>query len=208
VVDDIKERGFDLAMKLGVYVPAVQEVRRMMPVYLAVRTDVEPTAITAAVREAVWSVDKEQPVYRVRTMDEILDAQVANRSLQRTLLTAFAGLALFIACVGLYGVLSYRVANRTREIGLRIALGATSSGIGRMVVAQGVVLTAAGLTIGLIASAALARMIQTQLYGIAPTDTTTYVAVALVVAAISLVACYLPARRAARVDPMVALRDE
>jgi predicted permease len=208
VVEDVKERGFDIGMKIGVYLPAAQETRFMMPAYLAIRTAVEPMSISNAVRDAVWAVDPEQPVYRLRAMEEIVNAQVENRSLQRTLLVVFAALALFIASVGLYGVLSYRVANRTREIAVRVALGATSSVIGRMVLNQGVVLTATGMAVGTAVAAALARLIETQLYGVNSTDVTTYSAVAGVVAAISLLACYLPARRAARVDPIVALRDE
>jgi putative ABC transport system permease protein len=153
-------------------------------------------------------VDREQPVYRLRPMEEIVNAQVENRSLQRTLLTIFAVLALFIACVGLYGVLSYRVTNRTREIGVRVALGATSAGIGRMVLGQGIALTAAGLVTGVLAAAALGRLIETQLYAVKSTDVPTYALVSSVLAVISLLACYLPARRAAKVDPMIALRDE
>jgi predicted permease len=208
VVEDIRERGFDVEMKIGVYVLASQEARRMTPIYLAIRTDVDPASVVAAVRKAVWSVDAEQPVYRVRTMNEIVDAQVANRSLQRTLLTIFAALALFIACVGLYGVLSYRVSNRTREIGVRMALGATTSTIGRMVLRQGVALTAIGLASGIAIAIAVTRLLSTQLYGVAATDPATYMGVCAVLALVALLACYLPARRAARVDPMVALRDE
>jgi ABC-type antimicrobial peptide transport system permease subunit len=208
VVDDIKERGFDVDMKIGVYVLASQETHRMMPTYLAIRTDVEPTSVIAAVRGAIRSVDAEQPIYRVRTMNEIIDAQVANRSLQRTLLTLFATLALFIACVGLYGVLSYRVTNRTREIGVRMALGATTANIGRLVLRQGVTLTAIGLSLGIAASLVIIRALKTQLYGVAATDPVTYVSVSMVLATVALLACYLPARRAGRVDPMIALRDE
>ena len=208
VVEDVKERGFDAGMKIAAYVLAAQESRVMFPTFLAIRTDVEPMSIAAAVRAAVLAVDPEQSIYRLRPMEEIVGAQVENRSLQRTLLVVFAGLALFIAAVGLYGVLSYRVTNRTREIGVRVALGATSTRVARMVLGQGIALTGVGLLIGVLASAALARLIEAQLYGVKSTDTMTYVAVAATVALISLLACYLPARRAARVDPMVALRDE
>jgi predicted permease len=208
VVEDVKERGFDIGMKIAAYIPAAQETRFMQPTFLAIRTDVDPMSIASAVRAAVWAVDPEQPVYRLRPMEEIVSAQIENRSLQRTLLVVFAGLALFIASVGLYGVLSYRVTNRTREIGVRVALGATSTRVARMIMGQGIALTGIGLITGVLASAALARLIETQLYGVKPTDAITYTAVAATVVVVALLACYIPARRASRVDPVVALRDE
>jgi putative ABC transport system permease protein len=180
----------------------------MQPTFLAIRTDVDPMSIASAVRAAVWAVDPEQPIYRLRPMEEIVSAQIENRSLQRTLLVVFAGLALFIASVGLYGVLSYRVTNRTREIGVRVALGATSTRVARMIMGQGIALTGIGLITGVLASAALARLIETQLYGVKPTDAITYTAVADTVVVVALLACYIPARRATKVDPLIALRSD
>jgi putative ABC transport system permease protein len=144
----------------------------------------------------------------VRTMNEILELNVADRRQQMVLLGAFAGLAVLLASIGLYGVLAYAVSQRSRELGLRIALGATTGSVMRMVVARGVSLTAVGLSVGLALAWAGTRTMQNLLFGVAAADPATFAAVVAVLAGVALAACYLPARRAAGVDPIAALRED
>ncbi|HWJ41673.1 MAG TPA: FtsX-like permease family protein, partial [Candidatus Limnocylindrales bacterium] len=168
----------------------------------------DPATFTSSVRRVIASVDPEQPVSNVQTMDEIVDLNVADRKQQMTLLGAFAGLALLLASIGLYGVLSYSVTQRSREIGLRMALGASAGSVTRMVVRHGVTLTGVGLLIGLIGSWASTRALKNLLYGVSSTDPLTFAAVGVVLTLIALAACWIPARRASRVDPIVVLREE
>jgi putative ABC transport system permease protein len=160
------------------------------------------------VRQAVWSVDRSQPVSNIRTMDEVLAEEVAQRRIGMTLLGAFAALALLLASLGIYGVLSYAVAQRTQEIGIRMALGADRKEVLLMVVADGIRLASAGIAIGLGVSFALTRLMAGLLFGVSASDPRTLGAVTLLLIAVALVACYVPARRAAKVDPMIALRSE
>jgi putative ABC transport system permease protein len=207
VVADVQERGYDLWMKPGVYVPAAQ-MEGWTPDYLVVRGKNDPAALTPAIRRVIASVDPERPVSEVHTMNEIIDQNVADRRQQMILLGAFAGLALVLASIGLYGVLSYSVTQRSREIGLRIALGATASNVTRLVVGHGIALTGAGLLLGLLGSWAATRALKNLLYGISTTDPTTFSAVAALLLLIALAACWIPARRAASLDPIVVLREE
>lgn len=207
VVKDVRERGLELPMKPAAYLP-MEQANAGTGAFLAVRTETDPMALAKAVPDAVWSVDKDQPVSRIRTMDMIVDAQIENRNLQMTLLTIFAGLALSLACLGIYGLLSYLVRQRAREIGLRMALGASARQVTRMFVGQGLWLTAAGLAVGVILSVLVGRAMRTMLYEVTPTDGRIYLAVTVLLCAVASTACYLPARRAARVDPMIALREE
>jgi len=207
VVDDVQERGYDLWMKPGVYAPATQ-MEGWTPDYLVVRGKNDPTALTPALRRVIASVDPERPVSEVHTMNEIIDQNVADRRQQMILLGAFAGLALVLASIGLYGVLSYSVTQRSREIGLRIALGATASNVTRLVVGHGIALTGAGLLLGLLGSWAATRALKNLLYGISTTDPVTFSAVAALLLLIALAACWIPARRAASLDPIVVLREE
>ncbi len=208
VVADVRERGYELAMKPGVYVPITSLDTDWGPDSLVVRTAGDPTALAPAVRRVIASVDPEQPVSDLRTMDEIVDLNVADRQQQMTLLGAFAGLALVLASIGLYGVLSYSVTQRSREIGLRIALGATGSSVVRMIVGRGLALTGIGLAIGLVTAWAATRAMKNLLYGVAATDPLTFAAVAALLGLIALIACWAPARRASHVDPIVVLREE
>ena len=144
----------------------------------------------------------------VRTMDEMLDRAVADRSQQMTLLGCFAALALLLASIGLYGVLSYAVQQRSREIGLRMALGATARGVVGMVVGRGLALTGTGLAIGLGAAAAATKAMKSMLFGVQPLDPGTFMSVSALLCGIAALACWIPARRASRVDPIVVLRDE
>ena len=209
VVQDVRERGYELEMKPGVYIPYPQILDTWaQPENIMVRTKTDPSAIAASVRRVIASVDPEQPVAAVRTMDEVLDRDVEDRTQQMTLLSAFASLALLLASIGLYGVLSYAVTQRSREIGLRMALGASARTIVGMVVTRGLALTAAGLAIGLVLASAATRAMRTMLYGVDAFDPSTFAAVAALLCAIAALACWIPARRASRVDPIVVLREE
>ncbi len=208
VVADVHERGYDIAMKPGVYVPINALDFNWGPDTLVVRTAGEPTALASAIRRVIASVDPQQPISELRTMDQIVDRNVADRQQQMTLLGAFAGLALVLASIGLYGVLSYAVTQRSREIGLRIALGASANSVIRMIVARGLALTGVGLVIGLIAASAATRALKNILYGVGATDPITFASVAALLAIIALIACWAPARRASRVDPITVLREE
>jgi putative ABC transport system permease protein len=209
VVKDVRERGYELDMKPGVYIPYAQFTDTWaLPESLIVRTKGDPGALAGAVRRIIGGIDPEQPVVAVRTMDEILDRAVEDRTQQMNLLGAFAALALLLASIGLYGVLSYAVTQRRREIGLRMALGANARTVVGMVVARGLMLAAAGLAIGLVLAAAGTRAMTTMLYGIEGLDPATFAEVSALLAAIAVLACWIPARRAAGVDPIVVLREE
>jgi putative ABC transport system permease protein len=207
VVKDVHERGHTLAMKPGVYVSVAQRPTPV-PEYLVVRTAGAPEDLAEPVRRAIAAVDPEQPVSTVRSMDAIVALDVADRHQQMLLLGAFAGLALLLASIGLYGVLSYAVTQRVRELGLRIALGATAGSVERLVVARGLALTGTGLGIGTLLAWAATRAMQNQLYGVTATDPRTFAAVIALLATIALLASYLPARRASRVDPIAVLRAD
>jgi ABC-type antimicrobial peptide transport system permease subunit len=207
VVRDVHERGYTLAMKPGVYLP-FGPTAGDFPEYLVVRTGAAPEEMAGAVRRIIAGVDADQPVSAVRSMDDIVDLDVADRQQQLVLLGAFAGLALLLASIGLYGVLSYAVTQRSREIGLRMALGASSGSVMRMVVARGLSLTGAGLALGLALAWALTRTLQNLLYGVAAADPVTFAAVVALLASIALAACYLPARRASKLDPIAVLRAD
>jgi predicted permease len=208
VVADVQERGYELAMKPGVYVPITALDFSWGPDTLVVRTQGDPTALAPSVRRVIASVDPDQPVSELRTMDEIVDLNVADRQQQMTLLGAFAGLALVLASIGLYGVLSYSVTQRSREIGLRMALGASAASVIRMIVGRGLALTGIGLALGLIAAWAATRAMKNLLYGVAATDPYTFASVAALLGIIAMIACWAPARRASRVDPITVLREE
>jgi putative ABC transport system permease protein len=184
------------------------DMRWNMPRDLAVRVTGDPMSVAAAARQAVWSVDPTQPVSNIRTMDEILAEEVAQRRIGMTLLAAFAALALALASLGIYGVLSYSVAQRTQEIGIRMALGAGRKDVLRIVLADGMRLAAAGVAIGLGASFALTRLMAGLLFGVSASDPRTLGGVTLLLITVAFVACFIPARRATKVDPMVALRTE
>jgi predicted permease len=207
VVKDLRERGLEMAMKPATYM-MIEQGEANPGAFLVVRTETEPLAQSKAVIGAIRSVDPNQPVTLVRSMDDIVDVALQGRNLQMTLLSVFAGLALLLASLGIYGVLSYVVSQRTREIGMRMALGASAAGVARAFVRQGLILTTAGLTIGVIASIVMARAMRTMLYEVAPTDLRIYVAGVGILCTVAMMACYLPARRAARIDPIVALRED
>jgi putative ABC transport system permease protein len=175
---------------------------------LVVRTARDPASLAPAVRGAVRAIDPEQPVFEVATMDQLLSGMVAQRRFSMTLLGIFAGVALALGIVGVYGVTSFLVAQRTREVGVRIALGAEPRQLVRMVVRQGMTVAVAGIALGLAGALAMTRVMERLLYGVSPSDVVTLAGVTAVLALATLAANWLPARRAARVDPLVALRAE
>jgi putative ABC transport system permease protein len=175
---------------------------------LIVRVDGDPLAFASVVRQVIVSVDADQPLSAMRTMDEVVNETVADRREQTLLLSTFGGLALFLSSLGLYGVLAYAVSQRSREIGLRMALGATTQQVLLQVVGQGLVLIALGLGIGAVAAWGLTRTMKTMLYGVPATDPQTFATVVGLLGAVALTACLVPAMRASKVDPMIVLRNE
>ncbi|HKU72377.1 MAG TPA: ABC transporter permease [Pyrinomonadaceae bacterium] len=175
---------------------------------LVVKTDVDPASLAGTIRNAVWEIDKDQPVSNIRTMDTILADSIARQRFSMLLLAIFASVALVLAAVGIYGVMSYSVAQRTHEIGIRMALGAQTSAVLKLAVGYGVKLVAAGIAIGLIAAFALTRVMSTLLFGVTATDPTTFALISLLLVAVAAIASYIPARRATRVNPIIALRYE
>jgi putative ABC transport system permease protein len=209
VVANVKNRNLEAEELPGYYVPSTQLNFGSMAVCL--RTSVDPHSLTSAVRNVVASMDPDLPLYDVKTMEEYLSASVATPRFNALLLEAFAGLALLLTGIGLYGVISYAVTQRTHEIGVRITLGATRASVVRMVLRSGLQLTGIGIVAGVIFSlvaAKFATAFSRLLFGVKSTDAVTFIAVVLMVGLVSLLACYIPAYRAAKVDPMIALRYE
>jgi putative ABC transport system permease protein len=164
--------------------------------------------MTAAVRSFIHSADKELPVYRVSTMERMMADSTSQRRFATILLGVFALVALILASVGLFGVISYAVSQRTHEIGIRMALGAQPLDVLKVIIKQGMSLVLTGVVIGLMAAFGLTRLMKTLLFGISETDTTTFVIIPLLLVSVAMLACYIPARRATKVDPLIALRSE
>lgn len=209
VVGDVRQAGLYGDQQFEMYAPYAQERRSWLaPRDLVVRTNRDASSLAGAVRQAVWAVDKDQPVSDVRTMDQVFAAAISRERFQMLLLGLFASLALVLACVGLYGVISYAVAQRTHEIGVRMALGAQRGDVLRLVIRQGMVLTFAGLLLGTIGALAATRVMTELLYGVTATDAVTFISVGGLLVLVAFLACFIPARRATKVDPLVALRYE
>jgi predicted permease len=209
VVKEIRERGVTVELKPAIYRLHEQADQTPdQPSGIVVRTSVEPASLVPAIRQAIWSVDKNQPITRVRTVEDIVADQLSAPSQNTALLSAFALLALLLASLGLYGVLSSAVTQRTKEIGVRMALGATSKDIMLSFGRRGLKLTILGLAIGSLLAVIAARLMTTMLYGFRPYYLTTVAVVSLIFLAVAALACFVPARRAANVDPMVVLRNE
>jgi len=206
VVADVKHYALDTPVLPEVYVPFAQRPSRGTSLVIRYHTD--PASLVGVVRQQIFELDKGQAVANVRTMEQIVSESVASRRLSMSLLAAFAVVALLLASMGLYGTLSYSVAQRTQEIGIRSAMGAQPGDIFKLVVGHGMKLTLAGIGFGLAGSLALTRVLSTFLFGVSATDPVTYAGVAALLVCIALLACYVPARRASKVDPIVALRYE
>jgi predicted permease len=207
VVGDVRQMGLDVPPEPEMYFPFAQRATNA-PRYLVIRTEGDPTALAASVRNAVWAVDANQPVSDIRTMSDVVDAELANRDTQLTLLGGFAIAALLLASVGLYGVLSYTVAQRRSEIGLRMALGAQRRSVVRAVVRSALLLAAVGIVLGMMAALGVGRLLASFLFGVAPADPATLLAVSGLLLLTAALASYFPARRAASIDPISALRAE
>jgi putative ABC transport system permease protein len=188
-----------------VYVPIEQSPSTFVNVVL--RSAVEPASLSKAITEAVHEVDRNQVVSDIRTLDQLKSESVASTRLRTTLLAVFAALALLLSAIGIYGVISYTVAQRTHELGVRAALGASGAALLRLVIANGMTLAVIGLVLGFGGALWLTRLLGTLLFGVGSRDPITLTASAAILLAVALLACYVPARRAARMDPLAALRE-
>jgi putative ABC transport system permease protein len=207
VVDDVRRNGLDQGVEPEMYVSYVQKPDRRLNLVIRSTTE-DASQLAQAARAEVKAFDPRQIIWRAQTIEQLLGTSVAPRKFNMLLLGIFAGVALVLAAVGLYGVMSYSVSWRTQEIGIRMALGAKRTDVLRMVVRQGMTMTLIGLALGLIGVFGLSRVIAGLLYGVSPTDPLTFIGVSIVLLMVALVACLIPARRATRVDPIVALRSE
>jgi predicted lysophospholipase L1 biosynthesis ABC-type transport system permease subunit len=209
IVGDVKQMGLNEPPKEEMYFPYWQaDGNYMRPRDLVILTAGSPMNLASAVRQAVWSIDPDQPVSAIMTMDDVLDREVLQRRVQTALLGGFATLALTLACVGIYGVMAYLVTQQRHEIGIRLAVGAHPRHILGLILNRGAQLTATGVGIGIATALLATRLMRGLLFGVTPIDPITFGSVALLLILIALAACYIPARRAMRVDPMVALRYE
>ena len=206
IVGDAKHFGLDSQVKPEIYIPYYSDPWPFMTVVVRSKSDL--AALSAAIRSEVWAVDKDIPIPDIRTMDQLLSTSVSRPRFNMLLLGIFAAIALVLSAVGVYGVMSYSVVQRTHEIGIRMALGAAKSDVLRLVVGQGMRLLLIGIGLGLAAALVLTRVLTTMLFGVEPSDPTTFVLISVLLAGVALAACALPARRATRVDPIVALRYE
>ena len=208
VIRDVKEDLFNYRVNRPVWYVPYAQLENNFPVNLVVRTSSDPASVTTAVREAVHAIDPDQPISNVMTMDENLSGVLVTERFSAILMSVLAPAGLLLAALGLYGVMAYSVSQRTAEIGLRVALGAQRADVLQLILGQGVRLTLLGVAIGLIFAWALTRLLVSLLFRVSATDPATFVSISLLLLSIALLACFLPARRALAVDPMVALRYE
>jgi putative ABC transport system permease protein len=204
-VSDVKQGALDAATIPHTYEPYGQHEGAPSSLNIAVRAEGDPKSLASAMRAAVWGIDRQLAVAQLRTMDQVISESNAPRRFNLIMLAAFAALALVLAAIGIYGVITYSVARRTHEFGIRMALGAEARDVLNMVIGHGLWLTLSGVALGALA---LTRFLSSLLYGVKSTDPLTFVAVSLLLLAVALLAVYIPARRATKVDPMVALRYE
>jgi putative ABC transport system permease protein len=206
VAADMRRTGVDMPVRDETFFPSAQNVSYSSLV--VIRTATDPMTMLPQFRQAVRDIDRDQPIARVQTMDQILSGLIAQRRFSMTLVAAFAVLALTLALIGAYGVTSYLVSQRTREIGVRLALGADASRISRLVVREGMVVAGTGVAIGVVGAVATTRLASSLLYGVSARDPMTIATVAASLLVVSALANYIPARRASRVDPLLALRQD
>jgi putative ABC transport system permease protein len=206
VVRGTKHFALNESQLLQAYIPHAQ--RPQIFTTVALRGTGDPLLLTKSIREAIWRVDRDQPVWGVRSMDQLLDSAVGSPKLIVRLTAGFAVVALLLGAIGIYGMLSYTMSQRAHEVGIRIALGAESRQVVRMVVGEGMRIVGLGVAIGLVGSFGATRLLRSQLFGVGPTDALTFIVVTVLLALVAMLACLLPARRASRVDPMVALRSD
>jgi putative ABC transport system permease protein len=214
VVGDVKRFALEEQSIPEIYLPLLQPREESdftllgMGTFVVMRTAGQPEELTEAIRQTVWSLDRDQPIGRLATMEDRLAEVFAPRRFNMRLFGLFALIALLLAAVGIYGMMAYTVAQRTHEIGIRMALGAERRDVLWLVVSQGMALTLIGVTVGLVVALALTRILKNLLFGVSATDPVTFVGIALLLVSVALIACYLPARKATKVDPLVALRHE
>ncbi len=208
VVGDVKHFGLDLPEEPGLYSPYTQAQPWKRWMTLVARTQSDPAGMMQAVKQQIWKVDSQLPLTKVQTLNEVAAASFDARRFNMLLLAIFAGLALVLAAIGIYGVMSYAVTQRTQEMGIRMALGAQASDVLKLIVRNGMALILVGVAIGLAGAFVLTRLMTTLLFGVTATDAVTFITVSVVLIGVALIACYLPARRATKVDPLVALRYE
>jgi putative ABC transport system permease protein len=208
VIGDVRQFELIRDSKPEMYRPYTQERGWFAPRDLVVRTSSDPLSFAAAVRSQVWAVDGDQAVYDIKTMEQVVSGSISKQRFNMTLFGVFAGVAMLLAAVGIYGVMSYTVTQRTHEIGIRMALGARPGGVLKLVIAQGMKPALAGVAIGAVSALALTRVMSSLLYGVSATDPVTFIIISVVLAGVALAACFVPARRATKVDPMIALRYE
>jgi putative ABC transport system permease protein len=206
VVGDVKHAGADREARPTLYVSFLQSPAARMNVVL--RTTAAPSSLVVSVKHAVWSIDRDLPIYRIESMDNVVAEATSAPRLTLSLLGLFAVVALTLAAIGIYGVMAYAVNQRTSELGIRLALGASSVDVLSLVLREGMTIVVIGLTTGLAAIFALGRLVHAILYHTSPHDPVALGATLVIIAAVALVACLIPARRATKVDPMVALRAE
>jgi putative ABC transport system permease protein len=207
VAGNVRDLDPGAEVKPEIYSPFVQ-TRQATGVFLVFRTKPDPLAIVAAIEDRIWALDKDRPVTSIKTIEKQMEENTGTPRSQSVLLGVFGGLGFALAIVGVYGVMSYLVSQQTREIGIRMALGADRERVLRMVIVHGLRLTLTGVVIGVGVSLALTRFMRSQLLGVSTTDPVTFGGVAILLIIVAVAACFIPARRAMRVDPMVALRYE
>ena len=206
VVGDVKQSTLDVETTPHTYEPFLQNTSGSVNV--AIRAAGDPAALTSALRAAVWALDPQLAVAQIRTMDQVISESTTSRRFNLFLLAGFAFLALVLSAIGIYGVIAYSVVRRVHEIGIRMALGASGGDVMRLVIGRGLLLLGIGMIIGIAGALAITRSLASFLYGIRPTDPLTFAGVVVILASVAFLASYIPARRATKVDPMIALRYE